>query len=146
MGNVPRLVLDTNVYLDLLLFGDPRAGALHAALHAGSVIATTDADCRAEYLRVLAYPQLGLTAAQQRDLANRHDELSQSFPHDAADCIPSASPLPRCADPDDQKFLLLAQACGARWLISRDNLLLKLARRTRREGLFDIVTPEGWAP
>ena len=65
MADVPRVVLDTNVCLDLLLFGDPRAAALHAALRAGTVIAMTDEHCRAEWLRVLAYPQLGLPELAQ---------------------------------------------------------------------------------
>lgn len=148
MRSAPRLVLDTNACLDLLLFGDPRATALHAALRAGSVIAMTDEACRAEWLRVLAYPQLELTALQRQDLIRRHDELAEPFVNESpaiGSAVHQAS-LPRCADPDDQKFLVLAQACGARWLISRDKLLLKLARRTRRDGLFDIVPPEAWVP
>ena len=51
---------------------------------------------------------------------------------------------PRCRDPDDQKFLDLAASSGARWLLSRDDHLLSLARRTRRDGLFEIVTPQAW--
>ncbi|WP_441005125.1 PIN domain-containing protein, partial [Novilysobacter viscosus] len=58
MAAVPRVVLDTNVCLDLWLFGDPRAADLRAALHAGGVLAVTDQACREEWLRVLHYPQL----------------------------------------------------------------------------------------
>ena len=54
--------------------------------------------------------------------------------------------LPTCRDPDDQKFLELAQASGAQWLISKDRDLLKLARRTRKAGLFLILKPEQWSP
>jgi hypothetical protein len=50
----------------------------------------------------------------------------------------------RCTDPDDQKFVDLALARGARWLVSRDRAVLKLGRRTRSLGL-EVVTPESWA-
>jgi hypothetical protein len=49
--------------------------------------------------------------------------------------------LPRCRDPDDQKFLELARACRADLLLTRDRALLELARRTP----FRIVTPRAWA-
>ncbi|MBW8810763.1 MAG: PIN domain-containing protein, partial [Lysobacter sp.] len=52
--------------------------------------------------------------------------------------------LPRCADPDDQKFLELALAANARWLLSRDHALLVLGRRTARAGLFEILTARAW--
>jgi len=50
----------------------------------------------------------------------------------------------RCSDGDDQKFIDLAVASGAIWLISRDRAVLRLARRASAFGLA-IVTPERWA-
>jgi len=47
--------------------------------------------------------------------------------------------LPRCKDPDDQKFLELAARTGANLLVSKDKALLRLARKP---GLpFRIATP-----
>ena len=46
--------------------------------------------------------------------------------------------LPRCADPDDQKFLELALAARADVLITKDHKLLELARRTKP---FRILNP-----
>ena len=46
----------------------------------------------------------------------------------------------RCRDADDQKFLDLSFAYGAKWLLTRDRDLLSLARRTHIDGLT-IVTP-----
>jgi hypothetical protein len=54
--------------------------------------------------------------------------------------------VPRCADPDDQKFLALAANAGARWLLSRDRALLALAGRLRRAGGFAILAPSAWVP
>ena len=45
-----RVVLDTNVCLDLFVFRDPRWAALQAALEQGTVEAYTREDCRSEWL------------------------------------------------------------------------------------------------
>jgi putative PIN family toxin of toxin-antitoxin system len=140
---VRRIVIDTNVCLDLFLFRDPRTAQLHADLQTGTAVALTNAECREEWLRVLQYPQLRLDDAARVRLTEEFDALVQS--HAPAPSVPAAR-LPRCADPDDQKFLQLALDCGARWLVSRDHALLALAKRTRRDGLFEIVPPEGWVP
>ena len=50
--------------------------------------------------------------------------------------------LPRCRDADDQKFLILAARCKADLLITRDKLLLKLARHRQKPPPFAIVTAE----
>ena len=69
----------------------------------------------------------------------RFDRLVTLLP----DMTPEARP-PRCRDPDDQKFLELAAASGAAVLFSRDAEVLRLARRTARDGAFDIMKPEDW--
>ena len=138
-----RIVLDTNVCLDLWVFADPRVRALHAALKAGAVQAVTDTACRDEWHRVLRYPQLRLGDAARRAHADAFDALVIRLPDDA-DPDQTAARLPRCADPDDQKFLQLALSSGARWLLSRDNDLLALDRRMQRDGLFGIVSPQLW--
>ena len=142
LPTTPRIVLDTNVWLDLLRFRDPRAAALQAALHVGEVVAVTDLECREEWLRVLDYPLLRLNQGQRNDLLAAFDALARSLP--AAIRRPEVT-LPRCRDSDDQKFLRLAHASGARWLLSRDRHLLSLGPRCRRDGWFEITTPEAWA-
>jgi putative PIN family toxin of toxin-antitoxin system len=136
----PRVVLDTNVCLDLFVFGDPRVATLRAALQSGDVVAVTDMGCREEWLRVLEYPQLRLDQAARVAAIAAFDAQVKLLPTAAV----AEGVLPRCADPDDQKFLHLAHACGARWLLSRDDALLVLARRTRRDGLFEILLPDAW--
>jgi len=41
------------------------------------------------------------------------------------------------------KFIDLALAHKARWLLSRDRAVLKLGRRTRPLGL-EVLTPDAW--
>lgn len=140
---VDLVVLDTNVCLDLLVFADPRAAALGAALASGQVRAVTDAECRAEWRRVLAYPHWELDEAAQAAFVVRFDALVRVL--DDGSHPPGTVALPRCRDPDDQKFLQLAQRAGARWLLTRDDELLRLSRRTLRDCGFGILTPEAWA-
>jgi len=137
-----RLVLDTNVWLDLLLFADPRCERLRRALDSGAAVALVDSHCRDEWLRVLGYPLLRLTK-------QRADALQAAFDGIAVrlDTPVRARPwpaLPRCRDPDDQKFLELACAADAGLLLSRDAALLSLAGRCRRSGLFRIDRPESF--
>ncbi len=138
----PRVVLDTNVCLDIFLFGDAQSAALHVAMQRGTIEAVTRADCREEWLRVLHYPQLPVTDAARPGIEAAFDALVRCLPNELAT---AAAPLPRCADPDDQKFLELAQASGARWLVSKDNELLKLAPRCKRDALFWIGLPQAWS-
>ena len=62
-----RLVLDTNVWLDWLVFGDPEVAPLRAAVEQGRARVFIDAACEAELARVLAYRlgRVSLDAAAQ---------------------------------------------------------------------------------
>jgi putative PIN family toxin of toxin-antitoxin system len=136
----PRVVLDTNVCLDLFVFGDPRCARLDAALRAGAIEAVTCAACEDEWQAVLAYPQLALEQAVRARAVAAFGARVRRLPQ-----ARTATPrLPRCADPDDQKFLELAAVAGARWLLSRDRALLALHRRCLRDGGFAVLTPQAW--
>jgi putative PIN family toxin of toxin-antitoxin system len=133
------IVIDTNVCLDLFVFHDPRWAPLLAALESGEVVAVTRADCRDEYLAVLRYPHLPLDDDSRAVAVQRFDTLLRVVAPDAKHVR-----LPVCTDRDDQKFLELARDAGADTLITKDKALLKLGRRTVREGLFKIMLPEAW--
>ena len=77
--NIPGLVLDTNVCLDLFVFDDPGVRILHEALLAQAVAAWTDDACRAEWLRVLCYPQLDLDDVAREAAASRFDRLMRRW-------------------------------------------------------------------
>jgi len=139
-----RLVLDTNVCLDLFVFGDRQAAVLDAALRAGQAVAITREDCRAEWLRVLSYAQLGFDETTRTRHAAAFDARIVCLRTTDLIARPDVR-LPRCADPDDQMFLELALQGRATALITRDDALLALAKRTRREGLFEILTPKAWS-
>ena len=134
-----RIVIDTNVCLDLLVFHDPRWACLLAALESGAVEALTRADCRDEYNVVLHYKHLPLDEMSRPLAAARFDALITVVAPPAR-----AVRLPVCTDRDDQKFLEIARDAGAAVLITKDKALLKLARKTFHAGLFRIMLPEAW--
>ena len=134
-----RIVIDTNVCLDLLVFHDPRWARLLTALETGAVEAVTRADCRDEYNVVLHYAHLPLDEASRMVAQARFDALVTVVAPDA-----SLVRLPLCSDRDDQKFLEIARDARACVLITKDKALLKLARKTAQAGLFRILLPEAW--
>ncbi|SFS08756.1 Predicted nucleic acid-binding protein, contains PIN domain [Dyella sp. OK004] len=138
-----RLVLDTNVCLDLFVFADRQVAVLREALLQGALEAVTNEACRDEWRRVLGYSQLALNEAAQAAALASYDQCVRCLAaHDMR--MDDTVKLPRCADPDDQKFLELAFVAQARWLLSKDKEVLRLGRRTAREGWFAIVTPAEW--
>lgn len=139
-SRLPRLVLDTNVVLDWLLFRDPGCAALDEALRAGRAQWIATAAMHDELAHVLGR---GALDAWRPDLAAietaRRAWACTIEPIDA----PSPARL-RCTDPDDQKFIDLAHQLGAgACLLSRDRAVLRLARRSREAG-FAILTPADW--
>jgi predicted nucleic acid-binding protein len=104
-----------------------------------------DEPCRAEWLAVLGYPQFGLIESARDQAVADFDRWVSLLPEAAMALRPDVK-LPRCADPDDQKFLELALATGAQCLLSKDKAVLQLARRTAREGWFLILCPSAWEP
>lgn len=135
-----RIVLDTNVCLDLFVFHDPRWAGLLAAIESGAVEAITRDDCRAEYLVVLHYPHLPLDETSRPVSAARFDALIKVVAPPV-----SGVRLPVCTDRDDQKFLELARDAQADILITKDKALLKLARRLTKAGMFRVMVPEAWS-
>ena len=134
------LVLDTNVVLDLLHFDDPAVAPIRRALQAGKAVCCRNTACRDELARVLSYPQFKIPEHEARRILDEYDALALPCESVGAD-LP---PLPLCRDPDDQKFLELAQAAKAGLLVTKDKALLALAKKADRFG-FRIATPDGAA-
>lgn len=134
-----RVVLDTNVCLDLFVFEDARWQLLLQDLQDRKLLAVTSDACRNEWQRVLNYPHLPVTEHTKPAIIERFDSL-------VARVSPTAGgpALPKCSDPDDQKFLEIARDAHASLLISKDKAVLKLARKTKQLGIFSILSPENY--
>ncbi|TSA15830.1 MAG: putative toxin-antitoxin system toxin component, PIN family [Betaproteobacteria bacterium] len=138
---IPLLVLDTNVVLDWVAFGDPRVQPIVNAIEGGTLRAATSAACLLELRRALGYPQVKLEPAAQALAYERYVGHAAIF--DFAESAVS-SHLPRCEDADDQKFLELAWQVRASHLVTRDNALLKLARQVASRGRFAVLAPDAF--
>ncbi|MCG2595760.1 putative toxin-antitoxin system toxin component, PIN family [Ramlibacter sp. XY19] len=119
------LVLDTNVVLDLLVFGDAAAQPVKQGLADGALRWLATAAMREELARVLAYPKLAPRVAYHRGSADavledfdRHVELVD---------VPAKAGV-TCGDPDDQKFIDLAVAHRCP-LVSKDFEVLRMKKR-----------------
>jgi uncharacterized protein len=138
LTTVPRIVLDTNVVLDWLLFNEPSVAELAAAMVTRRVLWIATAAMRGEMAHVLGRGLAEARGANPAGLAAVWDRHCTEHP-----TAPPAAAHLRCTDTDDQKFIDLALASGARWLISRDRAVLKLRRRATPHGLT-IAPPDQW--
>ena len=134
------MVLDTNTVLDWLVFDDPGCIELSRRILQGQWVWHATQAMRDELAHVL--PRAAF-ARWQPDIAC----VLASFDQHARLVTPAGGEMtaqvPPCKDPDDQKFIDLACAIGARWLFSRDRALLDLARPARRMGV-EVLKPGDW--
>ncbi|MEO7851399.1 MAG: putative toxin-antitoxin system toxin component, PIN family [Rubrivivax sp.] len=142
----PRVVLDTNTVLDWLVFADgPCLGVANGIISYRMAWHATPS-MRDELAHVLPRPALARWRPDvQRVLACFDEHVTLVHMPERAAASPPGLPAPSlaCKDPDDQKFIDLAIAIGARWLFTRDRALLDLARGARRAGVC-VMRPADW--
>ena len=129
---MPTLVLDTNIVLDLFVFADARARALHEHLQRGEANWLATVAMRDELERVLAYAHIESRLDFSRLQAG--DVLAHFDRHARIVEVAAKAPV-TCKDPDDQKFIDLAVAHRS-MLLSKDAAVLAM---TKRLALLDVV-------
>ena len=124
-ASVEPIVIDPNIVLALFVFGDPATASLRQQLDAGERGWVATQPMRDELERVLAYPQIvprmdfyGRSAAEVLGHFDRLVRRVEVAPKTTA----------TCKDADDQKFIDLAVAHGAR-LLSKDRAVLCMKKR-----------------
>ena len=132
----PRVVFDTNVLLSLFAFSGSRFAALRDAVDAGRVLCVTRLDCLDELRRILASHSIELADDARAAAIARYEACAVMF-----EGAPRASALPRCKDPDDQKFLELARDAGAAYVVTLDRALLGLAPQMAAAAAVRVVVP-----
>jgi predicted nucleic acid-binding protein len=131
-----RLVLDTHVWLDWLVFEDP---AVRPIFDGDAFQILINPVCEAELHRVLTYDFGKWTLDEARRDACASACRARALFIEERDAAEFFGVLPRCRDPDDQKFLELALAARADCLLTRDSALLELAHRV---SAFRIMAPQ----
>lgn len=134
-----RLVLDTNVCLDWLVFRDPGVEPLARALSLGQVTLLSCPPMRTELQHMLHHPSLSRWQFDPATALALHDTHASLL----ATPQPGAGQRLHCTDPDDQVFIDLAVTQHASALLSHDRALLKLARRARTLGI-QVLAPRDW--
>jgi len=138
MSDAPDIViLDTNALLDWRVFKDPSSEPLARGIASGQLRWVASPAMQTEWGHV--WPR-SVFARWQPDPA-----LTTTV-YDLANMVPEPPRGPfRCKDPDDQVFIDLAVHVGARWLLSKDAALLKIAGRARKQLGIQIMTLQAWA-
>ena len=133
-----KLVLDTNVVIDWLVFDDAFMSPLRQGVRDGRIRVLTHPPAIDELKRVLAYPQLKLDHARQQEIFARYlaqtTEASMPVGFSTRQLMLPGG-FPRCRDRDDEPFLALAFHAKADALASRDNAVFGLKLRAAKFGL-----------
>jgi len=135
----PRIVIDTQIVMDWLVFSDARTAPLARAIETGRVQWLGRPAMLDELRHVLGR---GVASDRQPDVSRIEAVFARCCHMVAAEPAPAVRLI--CRDPDDQKFIDLAVAEGAKWLLSRDKALLALRKRALTFGLT-VATLESWA-
>ena len=131
----PVVVLDTNILLDVLVFDDSRAHPLRAALIAGDLDAVATEKTVAEFLDVIGREQFSLSQEKQNEIMSQWQSWSRLINDEVLDVAPW-----KCKDRDDQVFINLAYTLKPALLISKDKLVLKIAKRAQKNGI--VITSD----
>ena len=145
MRSPPRLVLDTNVVIDWLVFDDPFMNPLRDGVRDGRIVVMTHEPAIGELKRVLGYRQLKLDPARQLEVFARYGEQATVFvmPADfSLKHLMLPGGFPRCRDRDDEHFLALAHHAKADALVSRDNAVFGLKSRAAKFGMTILNVQE----
>jgi putative PIN family toxin of toxin-antitoxin system len=131
----PTVILDTNILLDIFVFDDQRAHPLRAALSNQELDALVTEDTLDELIDVISRPQFNLDKQKQAEILLQWRSWSRLVKQSDLQIAPW-----KCKDRDDQVFINLAFSYKPSSLISKDKLVLKLAKRAIKEEV--IITSD----
>ena len=126
----PRLVLDTNVILDLLVFKDPSSEPIQLLLDTQQVDAVRTPASMAELMDVIGRPTFKLSQADQEIVMQAWESCSRLIEDTAIESAPFT-----CRDLDDQVFINMAYSIRPALLLSKDLRVLELRALAQRYGI-----------
>ena len=122
------VIFDTNVLLDIFVFNDFRAIHIKAALVDRQLKALATPKTIEEFADVISRPLFSLGQSTQEQILSEWRNLATIIQDETLNSAPW-----QCQDPDDQVFLDLAHSSKPCLLLSKDNELLKLAKKALSE-------------
>jgi putative PIN family toxin of toxin-antitoxin system len=126
----PRLVLDTNVILDLLVFKDPSAEPIRLLLDAKLVDAVRSEASMLELIDVIQRPTFKLSRKEQEIILQVWESSTRLLENAAIEPAPFT-----CRDQDDQIFINMAYSLRPALLLSKDLRVLELQTIAKRHGI-----------
>jgi len=126
----PRLVLDTNVILDLLVFKDPSTEPIRHLLDAKLVDAVRSEASMQELVDVIQRPIFKLSQQEQEMILQAWESLTRLLENTAIESAPFI-----CRDLDDQIFLDMAYSIRPAVLFSKDLRVLELRVSAKGHGV-----------
>ena len=126
----PRLILDTNVILDLLVFKDPTTEPIRLLLDAKLVDTVRSEASMLELIDVIQRPIFKLSREAQEIILQKWESSSRLLENTAIEPAPFT-----CRDPDDQVFLDMAYSLRPALLLSKDLRVLELCASSKRHGI-----------
>jgi putative PIN family toxin of toxin-antitoxin system len=126
----PRLVLDTNVILDLLVFKDPSAEPIRLLLDAKQLDAVRTPESMTELMDVIARPAFKLSREEQEMILQAWESSTRLLENGAIESAPFT-----CRDTDDQIFLDMAYSARPALLLSKDLRVLELRAIAKHHGV-----------
>jgi putative PIN family toxin of toxin-antitoxin system len=125
-----RLVLDTNVILDLLVFKDPSAESIRHLLDAKLVDAVRSEASMLELVEVIQRPTFKLSREEQEAILQAWESSARLLENAAIEPAPFT-----CRDLDDQVFLDMAYSIRPALLLSKDLRVLELRAIAKPHGV-----------
>lgn len=126
----PRLILDTNVILDLLVFKDLSAEPIRLLLDAKMVDAIRSEASTLELIDVIQRPAFKLSREEQEIILQAWESNTRLLENEAIEPAPFT-----CRDLDDQVFLDMAYSIRPALLLSKDLRVLELQTIAKRHGI-----------
>jgi putative PIN family toxin of toxin-antitoxin system len=126
----PRLVLDTNVVLDLLVFRDPTTEPIRLLLDAKLVDAVRSEASMLELVDVIQRPTFKLNLEEQAIILQAWESVTRLLENEVMEPAPFT-----CRDPDDQIFLDMAYSIRPALLLSKDLRVLELHASAKHHGV-----------
>jgi putative PIN family toxin of toxin-antitoxin system len=126
----PRLVLDTNVILDLLVFKDPSTEPIRLMLDAKLVDAVRSEASMLELVDVIQRPIFKLSQQEQEMILQAWEGVTRLLENTAIESAPFI-----CRDLDDQIFLDMAYSIRPAVLFSKDLRVLELRVSAKGHGV-----------